>query len=180
MGRITPTGFLPEDDPGAFFVVAQLPDGASVGRTSALAAEVEGILKTEPAIADYSTVIGLNFIDNYSQPNAGFFVVTLKPFDQRTGREDSASAVIARLAQKFRAVRAGNVVPIAPPPIIGLGSGGGFSYVLMDMGSADPKALGQALRGLTVAANQEPQLRRVFSTFSDSAPSIYLDIDRDK
>ena len=180
MGRITPTGFLPEDDQGAFFVVAQLPDGASIGRTSALAAEVEGILKTEKAIADYSTVIGLNFIDNYSQPNAGFFVVTLKPFAERTSREDSASAVIARLAQKFRAVRAGNVVPIAPPPIIGLGSGGGFSYVLMDMGSADPKALGQALRGLTVAANQEPQLRRVFSTFSDSAPSIYLDIDRDK
>jgi hydrophobe/amphiphile efflux-1 (HAE1) family protein len=180
MGRITPTGFLPEDDQGAFFVVAQLPDGASVARTSALAAEVEGILKTEPAIADYSTVIGLNFIDNYSQPNAGFFVVTLKPFAERTSREDSASAVIARLAQKFRAVRAGNVVPIAPPPIIGLGTGGGFSYVLMDMGSADPKALGQALRGLTVAANQEPQLRRVFSTFSDSAPSIYLDIDRDK
>ena len=180
MSRVTPTGFLPEDDQGAFFVVAQLPDGASIARTSALAAEVEGILKTENAIADYSTVIGLNFIDNYSQPNAGFFVVTLKPFAERTSREDSASAVIARLAQKFRAVRAGNVVPIAPPPIIGLGSGGGFSYVLMDMGSADPKALGQALRGLTVAANQEPQLRRVFSTFSDSAPSIYLDIDRDK
>ncbi|MGX1786326.1 efflux RND transporter permease subunit [Bosea sp. NPDC055332] len=180
MGRITPTGFLPEDDQGAFFVVAQLPDGASIGRTSALAAEVEGILKTENAIADYSTVIGLNFIDNYSQPNAGFFVVTLKPFDQRTSPEDTAPAVIARLAQKFRAVRDGNVVPVAPPPIIGLGTGGGFSYVLMDMGSSDPKALGRALRGLTVAANQDPQLRRVFSTFSDSAPSIYLDIDRDK
>jgi len=180
MGRVTPTGFLPEDDQGAFFVVAQLPDGASIGRTSALAAEVEGILKTEKAIADYSTVIGLNFIDNYSQPNAGFFVVTLKPFDQRTSPEDSAPAIIARLAQKFRAVRDGNVVPVAPPPIIGLGSGGGFSYVLMDMGSSDPKALGRALRGLTVAANQDPQLRRVFSTFSDSAPSIYLDIDRDK
>ena len=180
MSRVTPTGFLPEDDQGAFFVVAQLPDGASIGRTSTLAAEVEGILKTEAAIADYSTVIGLNFIDNYSQPNAGFFVVTLKPFDQRTSPEDSASAVIARLAQKFRGIRDGNVVPVAPPPIIGLGSGGGFSYVLMDMGGSDPKALGQALRGLTVAANQDPQLRRVFSTFSDSAPSIYLDIDRDK
>jgi hydrophobe/amphiphile efflux-1 (HAE1) family protein len=180
MGRVTPTGFLPEDDQGAFFVVAQLPDGASIGRTSALAAEVEGILKTEKAIADYSTVIGLNFLDNYSQPNAGFFVVTMKPFAERTSKEDSVPAVIGRLAQKFRSVRDGTVVPVAPPPIIGLGSGGGFSYVLMDMGGSDPKALGQALRGLTVAANQDPQLRRVFSTFSDSAPSIYLDIDRDK
>lgn len=180
MGRITPTGFLPDDDQGAFFIVAQLPDGASIGRTSTAMAQVESILKTESAIADYSTVIGLNFLDNYSQPNAGFVMVSLKPFDQRTSREDSAEAVIARLSQKLRAVREGNVVPIAPPPIIGLGNGGGFSYVVMDMGTSDPKALARALRGLTIAANQDPQLRRVFSTFSDSAPSIYLDIDRDK
>ena len=180
MNRITPTGFLPEDDQGAFFVVAQLPDGASIGRTSAVMSQVEGILKTESAIADYSTIIGLNFIDNYSQSNAGFLLVSLKPFEQRTSREDSAPAIIARLAQKFRAVRNGNVVPIAPPPIIGLGSGGGFSHVVMDMGGSDPKALGRTVRGLTIAANQEPQLRRVFSTFSDSTPSIYLDIDRDK
>jgi hydrophobe/amphiphile efflux-1 (HAE1) family protein len=180
MGRITPTGFLPDDDQGAFFIVAQLPDGASIGRTSAVMAEVEGVLKAESAIADYSTVIGLNFLDNYSQPNAGFVMVSLKPFEERAGREDSAAAVIARLSQKLRAVRGGNVVPIGPPPIIGLGSSGGFSYVVMDMGTSDPKALGRALRGLTIAANQDPQLRRVFSTFSDSAPSIYLDIDRDK
>ena len=180
MGRITPTGFLPDDDQGAFFVVAQLPDGASIGRTSVAMAQVEGILKSESAIADYSTVIGLNFLDNYSQPNAAFVMVSLKPFEERTSRDNSAQAVIARLSQKLRAVRDANVVPLGPPPIIGLGSGGGFSYVLMDMGTSDPKALGRALRGLTIAANQDPQLRRVFSTFSDSAPSIYLDIDRDK
>jgi hydrophobe/amphiphile efflux-1 (HAE1) family protein len=180
MGRITPTGFLPEDDQGAFFVVAQLPDGASIGRTSEVMKQVEGILKTEHAIADYSTIIGLNFIDNYSQPNAGFFLVSLKPFEERTGPEDGAPAIIARLSQKLRAVRGGNVVPIAPPPIIGLGSGGGFTHVVMDMSGSDPKALGRAVRGLTIAANQDPQLRRVFSTFSDSTPSVYLDIDRDK
>ncbi|HEV7260771.1 MAG TPA: multidrug efflux RND transporter permease subunit [Bosea sp. (in: a-proteobacteria)] len=180
MGRITPTGFLPEDDQGAFFVVTQLPDGASIGRTSAAMKQVEEIIKTEKAVADYSTIIGLNFIDNYSQPNSGFFLVSLKPFEERTSREDSAPAIIARLAQKFRAVREGNVVPIAPPPIIGLGSGGGFTHVVMDMGGSDPKALGRTLRGLVIAANQDPQLRRVFTTFSDSTPSIYLDIDRDK
>jgi hydrophobe/amphiphile efflux-1 (HAE1) family protein len=180
MGRITPTGFLPEDDQGAFFVVAQLPDGASIGRTSAVVAEVEAILKSESAIADYSSIIGLNFIDNYSQSNAAFVLVSLKPFEERQGSEGSAGAIIGRLAQKFRAVRGGTVVPIAPPPIIGLGSGGGFTYVLQDMGSADPKALARTLRGLTIAANQDPQLRRVFSTYSDSTPSVYLDIDRDK
>jgi multidrug efflux pump subunit AcrB len=72
------------------------------------------------------------------------------------------------------------VVPLAPPPIIGLGTGGGFSYVLQDLAGGDPKALAQALRGLIVAANQDPELINVFSTFSATNPSIYLDIDRDK
>ncbi|MGW9330157.1 efflux RND transporter permease subunit [Bosea sp. NPDC055594] len=180
MGRITPTGFLPEDDQGAFFVVAQLPDGASVGRTAAVAAEVEKILKAEPTVEDYSTIIGLNFIDGNSQSNAGFFLVTLKPFADRKGADQSANAVLARVAQKLRAVRGGAVVPIAPPPIVGLGTGGGFTYVLQDMGGSDPKALARTLRGLTIAANQDPQLSRVFSTFSDTTPSVFLDIDRDK
>ncbi len=79
LGKITPTGFLPEDDQGAFFVIVQLPDGASVGRTTEVVQQIEGILKQEPAIADYSATIGLNFIDNYSQPNAAFFIVSLKP-----------------------------------------------------------------------------------------------------
>ena len=77
-------------------------------------------------------------------------------------------------------IQGGTVVPLAPPPIIGLGTGGGFTYVLQDLRGGDPKALAQALRGLIVAANQDPQLTRVFSTFSATNPSIYLDIDRDK
>ncbi len=72
------------------------------------------------------------------------------------------------------------MVPLAPPPILGLGSGGGFTYVLEDLRGRDPGAMAQALRGLVVAANQNPQLNRVFSTFSATNPSIYLDINRDK
>ena len=72
------------------------------------------------------------------------------------------------------------MVPLAPPPIIGLGTGGGFAYVLQDLRGGDPKALAQVLRGLLVAANQDPKLTRVFSTFSATNPWIYLDIDRDK
>ncbi len=126
LGKITPTGFLPEDDQGAFFVIVQLPDGASVGRTTAVVEQIETILKQEPAIADYSATIGLNFIDNYSQPNAAFFIVSLKPFEERADPSQSAQAMIARLGPKLRQVRGGRAVPIAPPPIIGLGTGGGF------------------------------------------------------
>jgi hydrophobe/amphiphile efflux-1 (HAE1) family protein len=180
LSRITPTGFLPEDDQGALFVVVQLPGAASVARTSEVIQQTESILKEEKAVADYTSVVGLNFIDSYSQSNAAFIVVTLKPFDERKDRALGVREVMARLGEKFRQIGGGAVVPLAPPPIIGLGTGGGFAYVLEDLRGGDPKALAQALRGLVVEANQDPRLSRVFSTFSATNPSIYLDIDRDK
>jgi hydrophobe/amphiphile efflux-1 (HAE1) family protein len=178
--KITPTGFLPEDDQGALFVVAQLPGGASVERTSEVIRQAEAIVKEEPAVADYTSSIGLNFIDNYSQSNAAFMVLSFKPFDERKDPSLGAQEVVKRLGAKFRQIQGGIVVPLAPPPIVGLGTGGGFTYVLKDLRGGDPKALAQVVRGLMVAANQDPQLNRVFSTFSATNPSIYLDIDRDK
>jgi hydrophobe/amphiphile efflux-1 (HAE1) family protein len=180
LARITPTGFLPEDDQGALFVVVQMPGGASIARTSEAIQEAEKILKEETAVADYTSVVGLNFIDSYSQSNAAFIVVTLKPFAERKDRSLGVPAVMARLGEKFRQIAGGAVLPLAPPPIIGLGTGGGFTYVLEDLRGGDPKALAQVVRGLNVAANQDPQLSRVFTTFSATNPSIYLDIDRDK
>ncbi|MDR3465899.1 MAG: multidrug efflux RND transporter permease subunit [Xanthobacteraceae bacterium] len=180
LAKVTPTGFVPEDDQGAIFVVVQLPGGASVGRTSEVMRQAEAIVKEDPATAEYTSIIGLNFIDNYSQPNAGFMIVTFKPFEERKGADLGARGTIARLGGKFRQIQGGTVVPLAPPPIVGLGTGGGFSYVLEDLRGGDPKELAQVLRGLVVAANEDPRLRGVFSTFSATNPSIYLDIDRDK
>ena len=180
LAKLTPTGFLPEDDQGALFVIAQLPGGSSVARTTDVVRRAEAILREHKEVEDITSVVGLNFIDNYSQSNAAFMVVTLKPFDERKGPDQSAGALIARLGQDFRQIQNANVQPLAPPPIIGLGTGGGFTYVLEDLRGGDPKAMAQVLRGLTVAANQNPQLTRVFSTFSATNPSIYLDINRDK
>ncbi|HMO27793.1 multidrug efflux RND transporter permease subunit [Enterovirga sp.] len=180
LARQTPTGFLPEDDQGALFVLLNLPGGASVNRTEELVRKAEEVLRGDPAVEDFTSVVGLNFIDSYSQPNAAFVVVTLKPFEERRAAHLGARETMARLGAQFRQIPGGQVIPFAPPPIIGLGTGGGFTYVLQDLRGGDPKVMAQALRGLIVAANQEPRLRSVFSTFSATNPSIYLDIDRDK
>src|ERR1700686_755382 len=74
LSKITPTGFLPEDDQGALFVVVQLPGGASVVRTSDVIRQAEEILRADAAVADFTSVIGLNFIDSYSQASAAFIV----------------------------------------------------------------------------------------------------------
>lgn len=178
--KLTPTGFLPSDDQGAFFIVVQMPDGASVGRTSEFVKRVENIVKKESAIEDVNSVIGLNFIDNYSQPNAGFLIATLKEFEHRNSSTETVDAVMARLSKELLQVQGGRAIPVAPPPIIGLGTGGGFSFVLQDLRGGSPQDLAQVLRGLVVAANQEPQLSRVYSTYSATSPSIYLEVDRDK
>ena len=180
LAKVTPTGFLPEDDQGAFFVVVQMPGGASLARTTDVIQRTEAILKAEKAVEDVTSVIGLNFIDNFSQPNAAFLVVTMKPFEERKDDALGVQKVIARLSGQFREIQGGTVVPLMPPPILGLGTGGGFAYVLQDLQGGSPAALAQAVRGLIVAANQNPQLNRVFSTYSATNPSIYLDIDRDK
>ena len=180
LAKITPTGFLPEDDQGAIFVLVQLLGGASVARTTEVIGQAESILKAEEAVEDVTSVIGLNFLDSYSQPNSAFLVVTLKPFEERKDPALGVRELIARLGAKFRDIQTATVVPVAPPPIIGLGTGGGFAYVLQDLRGGDPKGLAQAVRGLVVAANQDPKLSRVYTTFSASNPSIYLDIDRDK
>jgi hydrophobe/amphiphile efflux-1 (HAE1) family protein len=180
LAKVTPTGFLPEDDQGALFVVVQLPGGASVARTTEVVERAQEILRKDEAVEDITAVIGLNFIDNYSQSNAAFLVVTLKPFEERKAAKFGVRALMARLNEQFRHIAGATVVPLAPPPIIGLGTGGGFAYVLEDLRGGNPKELAQALRGLVVAANQNPQLNKVFSTFSATNPSLFLNIDRDK
>src|ERR1700704_3186519 len=143
LARVAPTGFLPEDDQGALFVVVQTPGAASIARTSEVVRQAEEMLREEEAVADFTSVIGLNFIDNYSQPNAAFMVVTLKSFEERKDRSLGAPALIERLGTKFRQIRGGTVVPMSPPPILGLGTGGGFTYVVQDLRGGDPKALAQ-------------------------------------
>jgi hydrophobe/amphiphile efflux-1 (HAE1) family protein len=119
LAKITPTGFLPEDDQGALFVVAQLPGGSSVARTTEVIGRAEAILREEKEVEDITSVVGLNFIDNYSQSNAAFLVVTLKPFEERKAQDLSVNALIGRLGQKFRQIQGATVTPLAPPPILG-------------------------------------------------------------
>jgi hydrophobe/amphiphile efflux-1 (HAE1) family protein len=175
-----PSGFLPEEDQGAFFMAVQLPDGASVGRTAAVVSQVEGILKQIPAIRDVIAIVGFSLLDGASEPNSAFMVARLKPFADRTAAADSVKALIGRVFGATQTIRAAQVFPFNLPPIIGLSTSGGFEYQLDALEGQDPATMGGVLLGLLGAANQDPRLSRVFSTFTANNPSIYLDIDRDK
>jgi hydrophobe/amphiphile efflux-1 (HAE1) family protein len=180
VARITPTGFLPEEDQGAFFIAVQLPDGASVGRTSEVAKQVEAILKKMPQIEHVLSIIGFSLLDGGNEPNAAFMVARMKPFEDRKAVTDTVQATIGRTFGAGSQVREASILPFNLPPIIGLSTSGGFEYQLDALEGQDPVAIGSVVSGLISAANRNPSLSRVFSTFTATNPSIYLDIDRAK
>ena len=178
--RIVPQGFLPAEDQGAFFAAMRLPEGASVNRTEELVAQVENIIRPVPGVQGVLSVVGLNFIDYVAASNQAFFVVRLKPYEERTAQSQTVDAIIARLRPQLAAIPGAVVFPFNLPPILGLGNTGGFQYVLEALQGQTPTDLAAVTRGLLVSANQQPELAAVFSTFAADTPQIRLDIDRDK
>ncbi len=176
----TPQSFLPEEDQGAFFAAMRLPEGASINRTEAVVRQVEDIIRPIAGVEGVLSVVGFNFIDGIAASNQAFFVIRLKPYEQRLDPALSVTSIIAKLRPQLGGVQQAIVFPFNLPPIIGLGSTGGFQYVLEALQGQAPAELAQTMRGLLVAANQQPELAGVFSTYAADTPQIYLDIDRDK
>ncbi len=178
--KITPTGFLPTEDQGAVFGEVQLPEGASINRTDAVAKRVEEIIRKTPGVASVTTAVGYSLLDGLSRSNSALLVVTLKPFEERQSAAESATGIIARLNREFQAIREANVFAYNLPPIIGLGTGSGFEYQLLSQTGASPVDLAAVARGLVFAANQDPALSTVFTTYAANTPQLFLDIDREK
>ncbi|MGC8468820.1 MAG: efflux RND transporter permease subunit [Acetobacteraceae bacterium] len=175
-----PQGFLPSEDQGAFFIAVQLPDGASVSRTEVVAHKVGAILQAMPQVAHVISIIGFSLLDGSAESNAAFMVARLKPFAQRTRPQDGVQALIGRVFFAAQRIRSATVFPFNLPPIIGLSIGGGFQYELEGLQGQSPQAMAGVMNALVTAANQDPRLARVFSTFSARTPSLYLDINRAK
>ena len=180
ISRIVPTGFLPEEDQGAFFVMIQLPDGASIARTGDVTKRVENILKGLPAVEHTLSIIGYSLLDGGNLPNNAFLVVRLKPFEDRQAAADSAQALIRKVFAEGSRIREAKVVAFNFPAIIGLSTGGGFEYVLEALEGQEPAAINSVMGGVIAAANADASLARVFSTFTATTPLVYLDIDRGK
>jgi HAE1 family hydrophobic/amphiphilic exporter-1 len=179
VGR-TPQSFLPDEDQGALFAALRLPEGASIPRTAAVVKQVEDIVRPIPGVEGVLSVVGLNFIDYVASSNQAFFVIRLKPYEERTDPAQSAGAILTRLRPQMAAIQGAVGFPFNLPPILGLGNTGGFQYALEALQGQPPADIAAVLRGLTVAANGAPELASVYSTYAADTPQIYLDIDRDK
>jgi hydrophobe/amphiphile efflux-1 (HAE1) family protein len=178
--KTVPAGFLPAEDQGLIFVEAQLPDGASVGRSLAVVEEIEKRVATLPGVEKYVSVPGYSFLNGLALSNSGFVAVVLKPFEERKKADESAFAVLAAVRRMGAEIPAANVVGVNLPPIIGLGTGSGFEFMAEDFTGGKFEDFAAVARGLVIAANQDPRLRAVFTLFSASTPQLWFDLDRDK
>ncbi len=177
--RVVPTGFLPAEDQGAFVVELRLPDAASVNRTDVVRKAFVEQLSQLDGVAGIVSASGYSLLDGLVVPNSAFIAVTLEPFEDRSAAE-SVFAIIAQTVQLGLGVREASVFAYNLPPIIGLGSGSGFEYQLLDFQGRDPAALASVAGGMTIAANQDDRLGPTFTTYSANTPQLYLDLDRER
>lgn len=177
---ITPTGFVPEEDQGYVMAIAALPNGATIARTREIMDKVSDMALSTDGVADVVEVSGYNIIDSVKQPYSGFAFVVLKPWGERTTPQTKLRAIIKSLNEKMATIPGAKIKIANAPAIPGLGSTGGFTFEIQDLNDRGVTALSEASNNFIEAARKRPELAGVYTTFDDSVPQRYLDVDRTK
>ncbi len=179
--RKTPTGFIPPQDLGYLITVVQLPPGASISRTDQVARRAVDIILQVPGVAHAVNIVGFSGATFTNAPNSGAIFVVLEPFNERARNPEKSQAGIQRaLTAKLAAIQEGFIVVVAPPPVRGIGTSGGFRMMVEDRTDRGSQALQGVVQEMMGRAAQTPGLVQVFSLFETSTPQLYLDIDRTK
>ncbi|MFZ1056775.1 MAG: efflux RND transporter permease subunit, partial [Opitutaceae bacterium] len=180
IGRKLPTAFLPEEDQGYLYVGLQLPNASSLQRTSEVMHKLEDVLGNTPGIKSYTSVIGFSLLSTVYNTYSGFVFVNFKPWSERTKPEESYEAIKAHLNRELSKIPEARAFAFAPPSIPGIGTAGGFTFVLEDRAGRDVSFLSGNLDKFMAAARARKELAGVSTTFLPSVPQVYVKVDRDK
>ncbi len=176
--RQVPQGFVPNEDQGYLIVAIQAPTGASLEYTRRIGQQISAITKDVPEIEGTFSIAGFSFAG--SAPNAGLVFLPLRPYEQRKGREHTASAILSRLRPQFFGISDALVIPFEPPAVQGLGQFGGFQFELLDQGGHTLQDLDKVTHDLTRAGFGRKDLAGLFTTYTASDPQFVVTIDREK
>jgi len=175
-----PGGFIPAQDKQYLIAIAQLPDAASLDRTEAVVKQMEAIALQVPGVANTVAFPGLSVSGFANSPNSAIIFTPLDAFSERQDPSQSAGAIAAQLNQRFTAIDEAFVAVFPPPPILGLGSTGGFKLQIEDRTNKGFEALFESLQAVLGKARQDPALMGLFSTFRIQVPQMDIDIDREQ
>jgi HAE1 family hydrophobic/amphiphilic exporter-1 len=179
-GARLPSGFLPDEDQGYVYVNLQLPNSASLERTDQAAREIEDILAKMPGVQYTTSVIGFSLLSYIQTSYNAFFFVTLKPWADRTDRNEELQAIKQRLNQQLSKLPQGTAISFSPPAIPGVGTSGGFTFVLEDRGGNDIPYLAANVDKFLAAARKRPEIAGINTSFLPSVPQQFVEVDRDK
>ncbi|NLD90876.1 MAG: multidrug efflux RND transporter permease subunit [Lentisphaerae bacterium] len=181
LAAIVPTGFVPIEDQGVLLANVQLPNAASLERTSEVAKRAEDILATTPGVASYNVVGGMSILSGTYTPNTATFFIRLTPWEERTTPETSLRGIVMSLRQRLGAIPEAIAFPFVPPSLPGFGAAGGFDLFLQDRsGNLSVQELNEQVQAFLAAAKKRPELTGLFTSFDPTVPQIALEVDREK
>jgi len=176
-----PTSFIPTEDNGRLYITFELPEAASTARTVEVLHKVMKTLDEVDGVGHYAALAGLNVITFSVKSNSGTIFCQLKPWDERTKKSEQLDGIIAELNKRFSAISEARIIVIAPPAIPGLGSTGGFSFILQQRESNDDiKGFQNVVRNFMVEANKRPEIGSAFTFFTANTPGYKITVDREK
>ncbi|MGH8094071.1 MAG: efflux RND transporter permease subunit [Chthoniobacterales bacterium] len=179
-GSKLPSGFLPEEDQGYMFLALQLPDAASLERTDQACRKIEDFLSKTPGVQYTTSVIGFSLLSLVQNTYSAFFFVTFKPWSERTKPEEQYTAIKARISQYLGSLSEGIAFAFPPPAIPGVGTSGGFTFMLEDRAGKDVPFLARNVKTFLDAARKRPELGTLIPTFLPNVPQVFVKVDRDK
>ncbi|PND33578.1 multidrug efflux RND transporter permease subunit [Achromobacter sp. HZ01] len=177
---LVPGGFVPAQDKQYLIGFTQLPNGASLDRTDAVIRRMSDIALKEPGVQSAIAFPGLSINGFTNSSSAGIVFVMLKPFNERKSAALSGDAIAASLNQKFAAIQDSFIAVFPPPPVMGLGTLGGFKFQIEDRGAAGYAELDRAKAAFLAKARQTPELGPAFSSYEINVPQLDVDLDRVK
>jgi hydrophobe/amphiphile efflux-1 (HAE1) family protein len=180
MFATTPQGFVPLQDQGVLISSIELPPGASLSRTNEVVKRFEKMLRDTPGVAHTASFAGFSAATRTMSPSSGAVFFPLQPFEERAQKGQTAGKMLNDVRAATGKIQDANIIAIQPPTLRGVGTSGGFSMYIQDRAGRGLPALTQASYALMAAANKDPDLARVFTTFTATTPQLYVDVDRVK
>src|SRR5438477_1480975 len=175
-----PTSFLPDEDQGYSYVSVQLPNAASLERTTAVVDSVEKIIMNTPGVQNSTCFVGFSLLSFVRTSYNATFFVTFKPWDDRTTRAEQFQTLKATLNREFSRVPQAAIFGFSPPAIPWVGTSWGFTVLLEDRSGGDVQFLAENVNTFLEAARKRPEIGSINTTFLPSVPQKFVDVDRDK